>query len=394
MKAFTKIIVINLTILGCLLFMVNAFSVLAIRAVNWMKPEIHSATYRLPNYAGRPWAQTHFHEVNQLESQYEAYYGWRRLPFHGETINLDQDGLRATWRAPGAPGATVAFFGGSTTWGTGARDAETIPSEFVKLNPGYRGVNFGESGYMAHQSLNLLMKGYGEGFRPELVVFYDGVNDTGKCRRELDAFSHAREFEIRSVMREGSVRNPESFGFLFLPVTSFVDRVGRVLGQRGQTRDAFFDCDTRTDKAHAVARALLQDWLYAQQLVEGYGGTFVAALQPVAYLSHTRLDHLKLEPALGRQYEVVYPLILELLAQDPAFAALRSSVLDLRTAVDLDRYLYIDWCHLSPEGNQEVAARISEGVAQRLGPQRIVWPDGAARPRADAPPASITEQPG
>jgi hypothetical protein len=49
---------------------------------------------------------------------------------------------------------------------------------------------------------------------------------------------------------------------------------------------------------------------------------------------------------------------------------------------------------LSPEGNQEVAARISEGVAQRLGPQRIVWPDGAARPRADAPPASITEQPG
>jgi hypothetical protein len=41
--------------------------------------------------------------------------------------------------------------------------------------------------------------------------------------------------------------------------------------------------------------------------------------------------------------------------------------LDLRNALDRDEYFYIDWCHLSPNGNQLVAARISDGVNARTG---------------------------
>jgi hypothetical protein len=369
-KVILKIVGINLLVFGFLAFLGNFLSIAAIWTFNRSKPKTYEAAHLLPNYQGAAWAKVHFDEYSRLASQYEAFLGWRRLPFQGATINLDEEGLRRTWRRDGAsPAATVAFFGGSTTWGTGAVDADTIPSLFAKLNPGYLAHNFGETGYMAHQSLNLLMKRYVEGFRPDLVVFYDGVNDTGKCRRELDTFSHSREAELRAIIHEGSSRNPESFGFLFLPMRNFVEKVARVLDIRSRSELSFYNCHEQPEKAELIARSLLQDWLFAKQLIEGYGGRFVAVLQPVAYLSRTRLDHLELAQGFGRQYEVVYPVILKLLREEPGFAPLWANFLDLRDALDRDEYVYIDWCHLSPNGNEIVAARISEAVAQRNGPR-------------------------
>jgi hypothetical protein len=178
-------------------------------------------------------------------------------------------------------------------------------------------------------------------------------------------------------MREGSLRNPESFGFLLLPIANFVDKLGRVIGSRARAAESFFDCQDKPDKAREVARALLQDWLYAKHLTESYGGRFIAVLQPVAYLSRTRLDHLTLDPTLGRQYAIVYPLVLDLLEHDPQFAPLRASFLDLRSALDVDDYLYIDWCHLSPDGNALVAAELSAGLAD-LARRQVAR--GAAQP--------------
>jgi hypothetical protein len=34
-------------------------------------------------------------------------------------------------------------------------------------------------------------------------------------------------------------------------------------------------------------------------------------------------------------------------------------------APDQDEYVYIDWCHLSPDGNQIIARRIGAAVAAR-----------------------------
>jgi hypothetical protein len=99
--------------------------------------------------------------------------------------------------------------------------------------------------------------------------------------------------------------------------------------------------------------------------VESYGGTFMPILQPVIYLSDTNKDHLKLSEALKWQYDTLYPLIIDLMNRE--FPQLAGNFLDLRDALDRDEYFYIDWCHLSPNGNQLVAARISDGVNARTG---------------------------
>jgi hypothetical protein len=148
------------------------------------------------------------------------------------------------------------------------------------------------------------------------------------------------------------------------PVRDLVGRVQRTLASRGKAAaGSRYDCAEDAAKAQAVARVLLSDWLVVKHLVEGYGGTFVAILQPEAYGSMTPLDHLDLDPALGRQYEAVYPRIVELIGSE--FAELGDNFLDLRTALDQDDYVYIDWCHLSPNGNQIIAQRIGDAVAAR-----------------------------
>jgi lysophospholipase L1-like esterase len=364
MKSTVKLIAVNLIIVGFLLSALNFVAISVIRGFNSFKPKQYAQAYLLPNYRNVDWAHQHFVEYDNLtHGYYKAFYGWRRPSFHGQTINLDADGLRRTYKSDQVSQTkTIAFFGGSTTWGTGANDDGTIPSFFGRANPTYEAINFGETGYIAHQSLNLFMKRYFDGFRPDVVVFYDGVNDVwNKCRRENDAFSTSREQQIRIALRE---YQETSYLSMIAPIRDLAGRVHRTLAsRRAGAASIAYDCDQRPDKAEQVARFLLSDWMIVKSLVEGYGGKFIAILQPQAYGSKTRLDHLRLDADLGRQYAAVYPLVIDLLEKE--FPGLKDNFVDLRTALDQDDYFYIDWCHLSPNGNQIIAQRISAAVAQR-----------------------------
>jgi lysophospholipase L1-like esterase len=367
-KKVVTLIVGNFVILGFLVFLMNVLAIAAVQVYNWTKPLQYAESHLFPNYQGAEWARKHFVEYYDLkEADYTAYYGWRRPAYAGETINLDERGMRRTYRdASVAPERTIAFFGGSTTWGTGADDDRTIPSEFVKRNPEYVGHNFGETGYVAHQSLNVFLERYYEGFRPDVVVFYDGVNDVWhKCRWELGPYSHAREIKIRTALREAGSGNAESFVLTVLPIKNLVEKVMRVLDNQSRAEASYYDCHKDPAKAEQVARVLLSDWMIAKNLVESYGGTFVPILQPVIYFSDTRTEHLKLSESLKWQYETLYPLIIDMI--DREFPELAGNFMDLRDALDRDEYFYIDWCHLSPNGNQLVAERISQGVAARTG---------------------------
>src|SRR5207237_3377960 len=75
----------------------------------------------------------------------------------------------------------IFFLGGSTTWGSGVRDDYTIPSFVARLAED-RGwpvqvSNYGESAYSSFQETVLLSELVATGNVPDVVVFYDGVND-------------------------------------------------------------------------------------------------------------------------------------------------------------------------------------------------------------------------
>ena len=284
--------------LACLAFSANVVAAVLLHLeASLDKPSLDSRA-SLPNYQDVDWANTHFREFAELVTVHHSYVGWRRLPFWGETIEIDDDGIRRTYADPAAkPTETIAFFGGSTMWGSGSDDERTIPSAFAKTHPQYRAINFSETAHTAHQNLNALVQVLAGGLEPDVVVFYNGSSEINKCRAGLSAFSTTDEPEIRQLLereRRG-FQSVEALWSIFYPVQAFSERLRRSLEARLRGGTDRHDCHADPGKAEMIARTLLWDWLTAKRLVEGYGGRFIAALQPVAYFSRTRVDHIHLD---------------------------------------------------------------------------------------------------
>ena len=129
-------------------------------------------------YASQDWAKQFWHEFRLTRRQrYYPYVGWRRAPFKGKTIDIDQNGIRVT---PGADCRASSFkvftFGESTMWGTGSPNWGTIPAYLQagleKLRHGpVCVVNFGETAYVSTQDVIMLLIQLQSGNVPDLVVF-------------------------------------------------------------------------------------------------------------------------------------------------------------------------------------------------------------------------------
>jgi len=298
----------------------------------------------LPNYRQADWALEHFREFNRLDTEYRAFVGWRRASFAGETIVIEGPfGERRTPLPTEAAEPSVYFFGGSAMWGTGARDQDTIPALYAAATNRVAR-NFGESAYIAHQNLEMLLWLLQSGARPSAVVFYDGVNDVlQKCRRGHNLFSHAQEGRIADRMNV----DYDSLRYFAIPLLQTLPGEADVLGS---------DCDDDPAKARAVAQSLLLDWETARAVAEAHGIRFYAVLQPVIYLSETRRDHLRAAVPEGRrrQFDAVYPLVRAELAAR-GFA-------DFTAMLNRDEYIYIDIVHVSPNGNALIAQALAELV--------------------------------
>src|SRR6266849_4077207 len=124
------ILILNtLLLLSCL--EVTAIGVFKIWSVVSKPAETEgSPREKVSYYASQDWAAQFWREFNLSRStRYHPYVLYRRAPFKGETININDAGIRLTPGADCSAGAgsyRVFTFGGSTMWGTGSPDWGTI----------------------------------------------------------------------------------------------------------------------------------------------------------------------------------------------------------------------------------------------------------------------------
>lgn len=135
--------------------------------------------------ANQAQAEATMEEAQQAGSSavYTPYVGISLRDFSGEFVNI-RDRVRKSYEPPASDSDPIEvwFFGGSTMFGFDLqRDLHTIPSEVARLaeRDGYRirATNFGAPGYVNFQEVTLFLLALGTGRRPDVVVFYDGVND-------------------------------------------------------------------------------------------------------------------------------------------------------------------------------------------------------------------------
>jgi len=351
------IVLINMAVLFSLLVVINLIAAVALDTrLLGISREVDSRV-NLPNYTDKVSARSIFAEFNTLATQYKPYVGWTRKEFHGITTTIDGEGDRQHRQNFNSSVATIRFFGGSTIWGTGVDDEGTIPAEFNRLFPRHQVFNHGETAFISRQNLARLINLINHGASLDLVIFYGGVNDVlYQCYPGSRLDGHSRERVIAE-----RTDTPRVLQLLFgYTKESVLRKASAIAGV-----DAYTSSRCQEDLSHArrVAEALIQNWKMAHELVTARGGRFVAVLQPVAYLGSPKREHLDLPltSARARDYLTVYPLIKKRIAELHV-----DWIFELTNALDGTEFFYIDFCHVSKNGNEVIAKKLATLVEGQL----------------------------
>lgn len=334
--------------------------------------------YLADAYAGSDWAREYYEEFERgSRFTWSSYVYWRHAPWASRYINVDASGVRATWMPPSGPehAAEVWMFGGSTLWGTGARDDGTIPSLLARELSERHGVpalivNFGETGYVSTQeAIALALELRGPRPRPHLVIFYDGLNDTfsslqnGVAGLPQNEENRRREFNLVHPGRRADLLG-EAFGPNAIRGTATFRLVSAIL-QRIAPASA--TPAPLPDLVRATVDAYKANVRAVEQLGHLYGFETLFFWQPVVFdkdpltaYERARADDLRFAEAMIRSVGDAVATDSELRGGG-RFRDLRATFRGHGTPV------FVDAAHLAEAGNREIAAAMTPVVLEALG---------------------------
>lgn len=356
----------------------------------WHKP---SPNFRgnADTYDDRAWAVRYFKEIDQIEQgrtlRWNSYTYWRRTPRQGEFITINSDGLRETINPPTPEGAVKVFmFGGSTMWGLGSEDARTIPSSFSR-EANNRGIiskvtNYGQYAFVSTQNVIELMLQLQKGNIPDVVIFYDGVNDTFTAYQQgvpglpHDEFQREREFGLTS--RNDIQAQAALFTINRLETIRMLNGLLKKIGLR---RDDYRMLPLQyarpiSDKkllAQSVVETYLNNIKLVQALSVQYGFKCLFYWQPVIYLKRNLTDYER----QSFEYDIQYPGMKEFYLQTYETLKNREEKIkndlpfhDISGIFDNSREpIFVDFNHMGGKGNDVIARRMVEDYL------RLVKPD-------------------
>lgn len=174
----------------CLVFVADLVGSAAVR--QWQRErlerEVLDAEVRQEPYRNEAWGHRYWAEMEPYRAQWHSYWVYRASDRQGEFLNI-ANGVRRTYVAKrGRPGHShsVFLFGGSAAWGHGARDDQTLASWLARVGEEHGECldvrNYAESGWVNWQGMLYLLEKLTNGERPDVVVFYSGVNEAMGAR--------------------------------------------------------------------------------------------------------------------------------------------------------------------------------------------------------------------
>ena len=326
----------------------------------------------LPVYKDLPWQADYWSEHKKVNrTHFEPYFLWRREQFSGKYINIDSDGVRQTTNKgdPSENDLKIFMFGGSTMWGTGVPDQYTIPSFLQStLGGGYDVCNYGEAGYVSTQELNYLLHQLALNNIPDFVIFYDGVNDGYAGAYSPAIPRNPQELRTRDIkLRINNKHNYNILSQLF-EESNYKKLLGYFTEQQGHqkwdekvrvtlevnSKEVIDIYETHIKQVNALAKEYgFQPFFFWQpNLFTGTRKLFphekkiVENASPVWFKSQQLVYKYAKEKFLDREDENIFFL---------------GNIFD-----ELEEPLYIDWCHVGPNGNKIIANQIHQRIGKIL----------------------------
>jgi hypothetical protein len=328
-----------------------------------------------PYYTSKAWAPRYWKEFALArKQQYHAFSVWRRSPFKGETINVDERGVRVTPGARCGPGSFKVFtFGSSHMWGTGAPDWGTIPAyvqtglEKTRREP-VCVTNFGESGYVTTQSVIELMLQLQTGNIPNVCIFMDGAGDIYAGYQSGKALAVHENFDLIAARVQTRVQRKWPLVFEFVKSMSLFQVLNNQvlkLAAAPATQLVTYESMNvnRADLANSISATYLSQYETVSAIAQRYG--FEAYFFWPAHISSGKKvltseeETLKgaVDPPLMRLYGAVYQ------AMEPRFNSHYKNLIPITDVFDdYKPLIWLDDSHTTPVGNEMIAQRMLSSI--------------------------------
>lgn len=323
-------------------------------------------------YPDEPWVKEYYQEFTSSNSAtWQPYVYWSRKPFSGEYINIDKEGIRKTSFKlhpfiPGSPPTKIFFFGGSSMWGSGVRDAYTIPSltgnNLSRKAYNTQISNFGESGFVSTQELIRLMIELRKGNIPDIAVFYHGANDIFSCLQS--GVAGIPQNEDNRNKEFNTLKEKKKSFLVFLQSLSNLSTIKFVNVKFGRKQMKFVDRDEDESNLLAGKTVLLynENIRIINALAKQYGFQALFYWQPLIFdkpgLTAYEAGEIKKVKALQSFSGKVQN---ELFSGNIKFENIRFDNISI-IFKQVDQAVFIDWCHTGEFGNEVIAQRISNDL--------------------------------
>jgi lysophospholipase L1-like esterase len=346
-----------------LLLLVEGGTHVAIRAMQRAAPEVSYQQLTEPvrrNYSHMAPADVEdlLRVTASLRYRYAPVGGFVHAATASRFVNIDSYGVRANGpsrRHISAMEDAVWVFGGSTTFGSGVADHETIPAQLENLlarpvmNLGVRG----DGSLMENRLLNYYLRA---GYRPAMALFLDGINEA--C--QADVFAD----QLSALVARVQNGYEWEFG---RPVTYAFDkgrrRLQRLTGgevDRPDRTELTCVADGARNPLRAIHARTLAERDSLCRLYDIPCRTFV---QPFAGL-HGRHDDRAFVASAGAAH--LRALFAHLEANwRAAGATFVTGALDRR-----DRHAFVDEIHYSADANRLIAEAMAASIAAPAAPPR------------------------
>lgn len=309
---------------------------------------------------------------------YGSIWEGSRVNYDGYT--LFQEGPRGTTNNPPAnlgsspDQRTIWMFGGSTMRGATDDDARTIPSVLAGLlNSGmeeqrFTVLNFGENSFNSLLETRYLQKALIEQpARPDLVVFYDGANESVYFSQLRTPYAHHGYQQVRGLVES----HRRSFFSLFKPLNAALHAsfTWELLTKLNQTA---IPIDAASEELRELVERTVQRYDYVQEQAAFYGADFVLFWQPVLWTENCELlpevAEVEREYAINKlrftavkeNFCTVQQALAEALRGRPYFVDLRDALCS-RTAPVYQH----DGVHLQDGGREMMARAMHQVFAER-----------------------------
>jgi len=298
---------------------------------------------------------------------YEQQTSFHEAPRSSRFVNVSAQGIRLTTGAESDLSKadlarTVLLFGGSTMFGYGLSDGQTIAAHLQARLPQYNFVNLGRAYYYSAQENIFLLRLLQSGHKIRYAAFLDGLNE--RCdfvvyQPQLEQMFN--EAQVRRPAYAWDWKNQVVYPMRWLAARLRAKMFGEVEAPPVtlSARLHALDCSDYGNSIR-LRDVTAQNMKARAALCDAFGIACVTFVQPFAGVNGLHLEESSLSTAARRvvkaKYEELAPLWKE------------TGAIDISNALDvLPKHAYVDNVHYSNEASGIIAQKMLPALSERFG---------------------------